>query len=181
MTTQDILHILQADIHSVVFATLDEQGLPQTCVIDLMLWDEGGLYFLTARGKSFYERLIARPFAALTGMKGQDTLSSVAISLRGAVKNVGRERLEEIFERNPYMARIYPTRRSREALEVFQLYRGRGSISTCPSSPPSGRASPSAGRPSVRLATASGGRSASAVRGAAACAPPAASVGKSPG
>ena len=26
MTTQDILHILQADIHSVVFATLDEQG-----------------------------------------------------------------------------------------------------------------------------------------------------------
>ena len=50
MTTQDILHILQADIHSVVFATLDEQGLPQTCVIDLMLSDEGGLYFLTARG-----------------------------------------------------------------------------------------------------------------------------------
>ena len=59
MTTQDILHILQADIHSVVFATLDEQGLPQTCVIDLMLSDEGGLYFLTARGKSFYERLTA--------------------------------------------------------------------------------------------------------------------------
>lgn len=83
MTTQDILHILQADIHSVVFATLDEQGLPQTCVIDLMLWDEGGLYFLTARGKSFYRRLTARPFAALTGRKGQDTLSSVAISLRG--------------------------------------------------------------------------------------------------
>lgn len=101
MTTQDILHTLQADIHSVVFATLDEQGLPQTCVIDLMLSDEGGLYFLTARGKSFYERLTARPFAALTGMKGRDTLSSVAISLRGTVKNVGRERLEEIFERNP--------------------------------------------------------------------------------
>lgn len=98
MTTQDILHTLQADIHSVVFATLDEQGLPQTCVIDLMLSDEGGLYF---RGKSFYERLTARPFAALTGMKGRDTLSSVAISLRGTVKNVGRERLEEIFERNP--------------------------------------------------------------------------------
>lgn len=128
MITQDILHILQADIHSVVFATLDEQGLPQTCVIDLMLSDEGGLYFLTARGKSFYERLTARPFAALTGMKGRDTLSSVAISLRGAVKNIGRERLEEIFERNPYMARIYPTRRSREALEVFQLYRGEGGV-----------------------------------------------------
>ena len=136
MTTQDILHTLQADIHSVVFATLDEQGLPQTCVIDLMLSDEGGLYFLTARGKFFYERLTARPFAALTGMKGRDTLSSVAISLRGAVKNIGRERLEEIFERNPYMARIYPTRRSREALEVFQIYRGEGEYFDLSQQPP---------------------------------------------
>ena len=37
MTPQSILQILQSEIHSVVFATLDEQGLPQTCVIDLML------------------------------------------------------------------------------------------------------------------------------------------------
>ena len=56
MTAQSILRMLQEEIHSVVFATLDEHGLPQTCVIDLMLWDEGGLYFLTARGKSFYDR-----------------------------------------------------------------------------------------------------------------------------
>ena len=37
MTTLEVLKILQADIHSAVFATVDEQGLPQTCVIDLML------------------------------------------------------------------------------------------------------------------------------------------------
>ena len=53
LTTQKILKILQSDIHSVVFATLDEHGLPQTCVIDLMLADDDGLYFLTAKGKSF--------------------------------------------------------------------------------------------------------------------------------
>ena len=82
MTTLEILHSLQSEIHSAVFATLDDRGLPQTCVIDLMLADEGGLYFLTAKGKSFYERLMARPFAALSGMKGGDTLSTVAISLR---------------------------------------------------------------------------------------------------
>lgn len=50
MTTQEILTILQQDIHSTVFATLDDKGLPQTCVIDLMLADEAGLYFLTAKG-----------------------------------------------------------------------------------------------------------------------------------
>ena len=65
MTVHDIFNILQKDIHSAVFATLDENGLPQTCVIDLMLADESGLYFLTAKGKSFYDRLTARPFVAL--------------------------------------------------------------------------------------------------------------------
>lgn len=126
MTANDILHILQKDIHSTVFATLDEHGLPQTCVIDLMLSDENGLYFLTARGKSFYDRLTRRPFAAISGMKGGDTLSTVAISVRGAVRGIGKKRLREIFEKNPYMAKIYPNEQSRAALEVFQLYKGEG-------------------------------------------------------
>lgn len=59
-------------------------------------------------------------------MRGRDTLSTVAISLRGAVRSIGRERLEEIFAKNPYMAEIYPTIPSRQALEVFQLYKGTG-------------------------------------------------------
>lgn len=126
MTTQDILQMLQQDIHSTVFATIDDKGLPQTCVIDLMLADEDGLYFLTARGKSFYDRLMARPFVALSGMKGTDTLSTVAISVRGAVRNIGRERLEEIFKKDPYMEKIYPTEKSRQALEVFQIYKAEG-------------------------------------------------------
>lgn len=126
MDTLEILNILQHDIHSTVFATVDEHGLPQTCVIDLMLADEKGLYFLTARGKSFYDRLTNRPFAAISGMKGTDTLSTVAISVRGAVRNIGKERLVEIFEKNPYMAKIYPTEKSRDALEVFHLYKGEG-------------------------------------------------------
>ena len=66
MTTQEILNILQSDIHSVVFATLDEHGLPQTCVIDLMLADDDGLYFLTAKGKAFYRRLMAVSYTHLT-------------------------------------------------------------------------------------------------------------------
>ena len=126
MTVHDIFNILQKDIHSAVFATLDENGLPQTCVIDLMLADESGLYFLTAKGKSFYDRLTARPFVAVSGMKGRDTLSTIAVSVRGTVRNIGKDRLAEIFEKNPYMEKIYPTAKSRETLEVFQLYKGEG-------------------------------------------------------
>ncbi|MDO5376786.1 MAG: 4Fe-4S binding protein [Clostridia bacterium] len=126
MTTTEILTMLQRDIHTAVFATVDEQGLPQTCVIDLMLADENGLYFLTAKGKAFYDRLMARRFVAISGMKGEDTLSSIAISVRGRVRPIGRERLAEIFEKNPYMAKIYSTEKSREALVVFHLDQGEG-------------------------------------------------------
>lgn len=136
MTTLEIFKILQTEIHSTVFATVDEKGLPQTCVIDLMLADQDGLYFLTAKGKSFYERVTERPFVALSGFKGSDTLSSVAISLRGHVRSIGKERLEEIFQKNPYMEKLYPKVKSRDTLEVFQIYQGQGEYFDLSQQPP---------------------------------------------
>lgn len=126
MTTLEILTFLQKDIHSTVFATVDDDGLPQTCVIDLMLADETGLYFLTAKGKEFYRRLVKRGYVALSGMKGEDTMSTVAISLRGPIRSIGQERLDEIFAENPYMASIYPSMDSRRVIEVFHIYAGVG-------------------------------------------------------
>ena len=53
------LRYLQREIHTAVAATIDTDGLPVTCAVDIMDADEGGLYFLTARGKGFYGRLKA--------------------------------------------------------------------------------------------------------------------------
>lgn len=136
MTLSEILTLLQRDIHTTVFATVDAQGNPQTCVIDLMLSDENGLYFLTAKGKAFYQRLMLHPYVSVSGFHGADTMSSVAVTVRGAVRSIGRLRLEEIFEKNPYMAVIYPTEESREALEVFQLYKGEGELFDLSQQPP---------------------------------------------
>lgn len=128
MTTYEILTMLQREIHTTIFATVDQAELPQTCVIDLMLCDEAGLYFLTAKGKAFYERLLRRPFVAVCGVKGDETMSSLSISLRGWIRSIGQNRLEEIFSQNPYMSQIYPTPQSRQALEVFQIYQGDGEL-----------------------------------------------------
>ncbi len=126
MRAEKYLQLLQQDIHSVIFATTDEQNLPVTCVIDLMLADKNGLYFLTAKGKAFCDRLKAHPFVSLTGLKGNDTMHSQSITLRGEVREIGPERLREIFNHNPYMAEIYPNQESRSALTVFQIYKGSG-------------------------------------------------------
>lgn len=126
MTATEVLRYLQQEIHTTVAATTDAGGLPVTCAIDMMDADENGLYFLTAKGKGFYTRLKQRGYLALTGMKGEDTLSCVAVSVRGEVTELGDALLERLFEKNPYMKEIYPTPQSRKALTVFQLYRGRG-------------------------------------------------------
>lgn len=128
MSLTEILKFLEKDIHSVIVATVDDNGLPVTCAVDIMDSDEKGLYFLTAKGKGFYDRLKKNGYAALTGMKGEETMSCVAVSVRGKVKEIGSELLPRLFEKNPYMNEIYPTAESQKTLTVFKLYEGSGEL-----------------------------------------------------
>ena len=125
-TAGDLLSFLSNEIHTVVASTIDDDSLPVTCAIDMMDSDENSLYFLTARGKGFYHRLKKHNFIALTGVKGRDTMSSVAVSVRGCVDEAGDIVLSRLLEKNPYMFEIYPTEESRKALSAFRLYEGSG-------------------------------------------------------
>ncbi|MCH3950930.1 MAG: 4Fe-4S binding protein [Acidaminococcus sp.] len=127
------LSILANDIHSVVCATVDEKGLPVTRAMDVMLADDHTFYFLTAKGKAFYDQLMRSKFIALTGMKGGEgldrahaTMHTKAISVRGFIECIGSEKLDEIFDANPYMAEIYPQEEARKALVVFRMVKGEG-------------------------------------------------------
>ena len=126
MQTSDYLKYIVEEIHSTVFATVDSGGRPVTCAIDMMDYDESGLYFLTAKGKNFYARLKANENIAFTAMKGEDTLSCVAVSVQGKAKEIGSDKLPDLFRKNPYMEKIYPDVRSRSALTVFKVYEGTG-------------------------------------------------------
>ena len=120
------LEALVGRVHTTVMATVDNQGYPRTCAVDMMLADDDGVYFLTARGKSLYRRLSASGRVSVTGISGHDTMSSVALSLTGDAVEVGPDRLPELFEANPYMEGIYPDEGSRSALTVFCIIRGEG-------------------------------------------------------
>ena len=56
-------------------------------------------------------------------MKGS---TSVAVSIRGKVRELGYDKIPELFEKNPYMHQIYPTEEAMHALTVFQIYEGTG-------------------------------------------------------
>lgn len=120
MQRNDYLKLLVEDMHSTTVATIGADAHPQTRVIDMMLWDDNGVYFLTAKGKAFYTQLMEQGYIALSATKDK-----VSVSLRGKIKNIGSEKLDEIFERNTYMQSIYPGD-TRSTLEVFCLYDAEG-------------------------------------------------------
>lgn len=103
MTAQNYMKILVEDLHSAVVSTIGGDGHPETRTIDMMLWDDEGVYFLTAKGKNFYKQLMEQKYLALTAVKDKKS-----ISLRGRIRNIGTGKLNEIFEKNPYMKEIYP-------------------------------------------------------------------------
>lgn len=120
MESKVYLKKLVEEFHSATVATIGADGHPQTRVIDMMLWDDRGVYFLTAKGKEFYRQIMEQQFIAVSATKGK-----ASVSLRGKVKNIGSERLDEIFEKNAYMKEIYPDD-TRTALEVFCVYEANG-------------------------------------------------------
>lgn len=122
MDQTEYLRVLVEDIHSTTVATIGADGHPQTRVIDMMLWNEKGVYFLTAKGKEFYAQLMEQNYISLSAVKEKRS-----ISLRGKIRNIHSEKLDEIFEKNTYMQGIYPGD-TRSALEVFQLYEAEGGV-----------------------------------------------------
>lgn len=126
METKDYFIYIVDEIHTVVVATLDDEGLPVTAAIDMMDTDGRSLYFLTSKEKKFYDRLKKKGFLAFTGMKGEDTMSRIAVSIRGKVRELGSEKIPQLCDKNRYMYEIYPTAESRKVLTVFQIYEGSG-------------------------------------------------------
>ncbi len=122
---------LLREIKSLTFATVNK-SLPAARIIDVMLVKKDGLYFLTARGKSFYRQLKANPKIAICGMD----LNYVTARIIGDIKFCNtRDIIDEIFENNPMMNDLYPGEK-RDILEGFHLYRGKGEIFDLSVEPP---------------------------------------------
>lgn len=122
MSTKTYLKILVEDIHSAVVATIDRDRHPVTRCIDMMLYDDNGVYFLTAKGKEFYTQLMEQQYISLSAVSGKR-----CISLAGRVENIGSKKLDEIFRKNAYMQDIYPEN-TRSALEVFRIFEAHGNF-----------------------------------------------------
>jgi uncharacterized pyridoxamine 5'-phosphate oxidase family protein len=129
-TAQKALELLR-EIKSVTFATMKDAE-PSARMIDVMFVEEDGLYFLTARGKSFYRQLKAKPCVAICGMNEK----YVSVRLVGDVRFCeDRSVVDKVFALNPAMNHLYPGEK-RYVLEGIHLYKGRGEIFDLSTEPP---------------------------------------------
>lgn len=122
---------LLREVKSVAFATVNN-GKPDVRIADIMLAEEDGLYFLTARGKPYYRQLMKDKYVAICGMDK----NYVTARVMGDIKTCeGRSTVDRIFEQNPMMNDLYPGEK-RDILEAFHLYKGKGEIFDLSTEPP---------------------------------------------
>ena len=76
MTKMDYLKLLVDEIHSTTVATIGSDGHPQTRIIDMMYYDEEGVYFLTVKEKAFYDQLMEQQEFSME-VKGLGTILQV--------------------------------------------------------------------------------------------------------
>lgn len=120
MNTERCLQILR-EIKDVAFATVDDKGMPQIRIIDIMLVEGEKVYFCTARGKDFYAQLMSDGNVAVTGMNREYQM----IRLSGKSRRLDDQKLwiDRIFDENPSMNSVYPDD-SRYVLEPFCIDNG---------------------------------------------------------
>lgn len=121
MTAQKCLELLR-EVKDAAFATIGLDGAPRVRIIDVMLIEDGRLYFCTARGKDFYRELMRDPHVAVTALnRDYQTvrLTGKARQLEGQKKWIDR-----IFEENPSMNAVYPGD-ARYILEPFCIASGK--------------------------------------------------------
>ena len=70
MTKMDYLELLVDEIHSTTVATIGSDGHPQTRIIDMMYYDEEGVYSLQ-HGKNIYDQLMEQQYVAISATKRQ--------------------------------------------------------------------------------------------------------------
>lgn len=120
MNAERCLQILR-EIKDVAFATVDDKGMPQIRIIDIMLVEGEKVYFCTARGKDFYAQLMRDGNVAVTGMNREYQM----IRLSGKARRLDDQKLwiDRIFAENPSMDSVYPDD-SRYVLEPFCIDNG---------------------------------------------------------
>lgn len=101
-----------------------KNGYPESRIISLQRFSDGNLYFMTSRGKPFYQQLLLQPRIAISTLL-DDTHHCIRI--KAVVEEcVEPSVYQEYAEKNPGTLEMY--RYNTDIIVLFRLTRGTGEI-----------------------------------------------------
>lgn len=125
-STVEIFKYIVEEIPSTIGATVDDKNLPVTCAINIMDYDETGIYFSISKGIVFYKMLKNKKYLSLTASEVKDFKDAIYINISGEVEEVDRSKKVSILKRNDCIKRIYPTEKAKMNLTIFKIVKGKG-------------------------------------------------------
>ena len=85
-------------------ATVDEDGIPQSRIINVMLTEDDGMYIVTSKGKPFYKQLTETGRISLSAM----CPDCQSLKFTGRCRIADKKWVDKVFEENPGMNEVYP-------------------------------------------------------------------------
>lgn len=108
------------EVIDATLSTVDENGNPQSRIIDIMYIEDEKIFFLTARGKNVYKEILNHPkisFSCLNNNK------SIRISGEAHKLDDQKYWIDLMFDENKFLNNVYPDS-ARYILEPFCLCDG---------------------------------------------------------
>ena len=114
ITKKDCFNQLR-DVIDAVLSTVDENGNPQSRIIDIMHIEDDKIYFLTGRGKDVNQEIINHPKVSYLSLKDN---KSIRISGEAYKLDDQKYWIDLMFDENKFLNNVYPGE-SRYILEPF--------------------------------------------------------------
>lgn len=117
---------MAVDLRSAVMAVECGQGRVITFARDIVGYDEGGIYFLVAKGEPMYDMIRASGYASCTGMKGGTVKNRCTLTISGQVEECAPDLVDELVSANTYLLDVYERELAAGEMAAFRLFRGVG-------------------------------------------------------
>lgn len=129
-TNNDFLDFVTDDIHNAVVSTVDKYDHPYAQVCDMLYHTDGKLYLMTKEGNELFNCIKRAPELVITASKGDGTMGSIGIALKGKAYIVDHKYQSEIFATNPYLNQIYASHleEAKEYMHTIEVQLESGSI-----------------------------------------------------
>ena len=119
ITNTDFLEFVTDFIHNVVVSTVNEDGHPFAQVCDSLYHDNNKLYIMTKKGNDLYNCIEHAPELVITASKGEGTMDSVGIAIKGKAYDADPKYQEKILAKKIYAGNLEEAKEYMHTIEIM--------------------------------------------------------------